>query len=75
MYDFNLYEVVYEVLSMNGGDNARRASSFCLFRNAAYVAERLSLANDVVGEVNIINGLTGEIEATFDRGREIYLNL
>ena len=36
MYDFNLYEVVYEVLSMNGGDNVRRASSFCLFRNAAY---------------------------------------
>lgn len=74
MYDFCLYEVSYYVSSFKGGSTLHRTATFCFFANAAYIAEKLSLANDVEGDVNIINAFTGELEATYNRGEQTYIN-
>lgn len=67
-----LYEVIYKAVCMATYDITSFTSTFCCLDNAEYMAKKISVANDVFGDVNITNGLTGEIIATYNNGEKIY---
>ena len=74
MNESGLYNVTYKAASMATNDVISLVSAFCYLDNAEYMAKKISVANDVFGDVSVIHGLTGKIIATYSKGEKIITN-
>lgn len=66
------YTISYTYSPMDSWDNVSVDVNFASLNNAKFVARQLSKCFDVVGNVDIINGLTGEVVAIYKEGKETY---
>lgn len=65
-----LYQVNYTYLPIDSWDKISKTVYFASLKNAKYLAKELSKCFDVQGNVDIIDGLTGEVLCVYNGGTE-----
>ena len=65
-----LYQINYTYSQIDSWDNVSKTVYFASLKNAKYLAKELSKCFDVQGNVDIIDGLTGELLFVYSEGKE-----
>lgn len=68
----SFYTINYTYSPIDSWDNISKEVNFASLKNAQYLARELSKCCDVQGNVDIINGMTGEVVAIFKNGEKTY---